>query len=82
VTQAIAAGAPIVARAVALPPPLPRGTQVSVDVRRGSVHIRGTATLETAARPGEAASARLAATKMLVHGTLVAPATLVVGESL
>lgn len=80
VTQPIAAGAPIVARAVALPPPLPRGTQVSVDVRRGSVHIRGTATLETAARPGESASARLAATKTLVHGTLVAPATLIVGE--
>ncbi|HEY0192845.1 MAG TPA: flagella basal body P-ring formation protein FlgA [Kofleriaceae bacterium] len=80
VTQAIAAGAPIVGRSVALPPPLPRGTQVSVDVRRGSVHIRGTATLETAARPGELASARLAATRLLVHGTLVAPATLVVGD--
>jgi len=80
VTTAIAAGATIAARDVALPPPLPRGTQVEVDVRRGAVHIRGTATLETAARPGGPASARLAATKLVVHGTLVAPATLVVGE--
>jgi flagella basal body P-ring formation protein FlgA len=80
VTAAIAAGAPIAARDVALPPPLPRGTQVEVDVRRGAVHIRGTATLETSARPGGPASARLAATRLVVHGTLVAPATLVVGE--
>lgn len=79
-TQPIAAGAPITSRLVALPPPLPRGTQVSVDVRRGAVHIRGSATLETAARPGETASARLAATKLLVRGTLVAPATLVVTD--
>lgn len=80
VTAAIAAGAPIAARDVALPPPLPRGTQVDVDVRRGAVHIRGTATLEASARPGGPATARLAATKLVVHGTLVAPATLVVGD--
>lgn len=79
-TAAIAAGAAIAARDVALPPPLPRGTQVDVDVRRGAVHIRGTATLEAAARPGGPAIARLAATKLVVHGTLVAPATLVVGD--
>lgn len=78
---AIAAGAPIAARDVALPPPLSRGTQVAVDVRRGAVHIRGTATLETAARPGELASARLAATRMVVHGRLAAPATLIVGDA-
>jgi len=80
VTTAIAAGAPIAARDVALPPPLPRGTQIAVDVRRGAVHIRGAGTLELAARPGEPATARLAATKVVVHGTLVAPATLVVGD--
>ncbi|HEY0482226.1 MAG TPA: flagellar basal body P-ring formation chaperone FlgA [Kofleriaceae bacterium] len=81
VTTAIAAGDPIAARAVALPPPLARGTQIAIDVRRGAVHIRGTGTLELAARPGEPASARLAATRLVVHGTLVAPATLVVGGS-
>jgi flagella basal body P-ring formation protein FlgA len=80
VTTAIAAGAPIAARDVALPPPLPRGTQIAIDVRRGAVHIRGAGTLELAARPGEPATARLAATKIVVHGTLVAPATLVVGD--
>jgi flagella basal body P-ring formation protein FlgA len=79
-TTAIAAGAPIAARDVALPPPLPRGTQVAVDVRRGAVHIRGAGTLELSARPGEPATARLAATRVVVHGTLVAPATLVVGD--
>jgi flagella basal body P-ring formation protein FlgA len=77
---AIAAGAPIGARDGALPPPLPRGTQVSIDARRGAVRIRGTGTLELSARPGELATARLAATRTVVHGTLVAPATLLVGE--
>ena len=81
VNAPIAAGAAITARDVALPPPLPRGTQVAVDVRRGAIHIRGTGTLELSARPGELATARLAATRMLVHGRLVAPATLIVGES-
>jgi len=81
VTTAIAAGAPIGARSVSLPPPLARGTQIQIDVRRGAVRIRGTGTLEAAARPGEPASARLAATKLVVHGTLVAPATLIVGDS-
>jgi flagella basal body P-ring formation protein FlgA len=81
VNAPIAAGAPIAAREVALAPPLPRGTQVEVDVRRGAVHIRGTGTLEMSARPGELATARLAATRTVVHGRLAAPATLVVGES-
>lgn len=80
ITSSIAAGAPIGVRDVALPPPLSRGTQVAIDVRRGAVHIRGTGTLELAARPGEPASARLAATRIVVHGTLVAPATLLVGD--
>lgn len=79
-TRALAAGAPIGARDVALPPPLPRGTQVAIDVRRGAVRVRGTGTLELAARPGEPAIARLAATRLVVHGRLVAPATLIVGE--
>lgn len=80
VNRPIAAGAPIATRDVALPPPLPRGTQIEIDVRRGAVHVRGTGLLEMAARPGEMATARLTATKLVVHGVLVAPATLVVGE--
>jgi flagella basal body P-ring formation protein FlgA len=80
VTTAIAAGAAIAAREVALPPPLARGTQIEVEVRRGAVHIRGVGTLELAARPGEPAAARLTATRLVVHGRLVAPATLIVGD--
>ena len=80
-THDLAAGSQIAARDITLPPPLPRGTQVTVDVRRGAVHVRGTAILELAARPGDPATARLAQTRALVRGTLVAPATLVVGES-
>jgi flagella basal body P-ring formation protein FlgA len=79
-TRAIPAGEPLGARDVVLPPPLPRGTQVTVDVRRGAVRVRGTGTLELAARPGEPATARLAATRLVVHGRLAAPATLIVGE--
>jgi len=80
VGRPIAAGAPIATRDVSLPPPLARGTQIEIDVRRGAVHVRGAGILELAARPGEPATARLIATKIIVHGTLVAPATLVVGE--
>ncbi|MEO7730572.1 MAG: flagella basal body P-ring formation protein FlgA, partial [Kofleriaceae bacterium] len=80
VGRPIAAGAPIATRDVALPPPLARGTQIEIDVRRGSVHVRGAGILELAARPGEPATARLVATRLVVHGTLVAPATLIVGE--
>jgi len=81
VTRAIALGAPIEAHSIAMPPPLSRGTQVAVEIVRGSVKIRGTATLELAARPGDHASARLAQTKIVVHGTLEAPATLIVGDA-
>jgi flagella basal body P-ring formation protein FlgA len=82
VTTALAANEPIAARSVALPPPLSRGTRVTIEMRRGAIVVRGTATLEVAARPGEAASARLAHTKTVVRGTLRAPATLVVEETL
>src|SRR5262249_19479328 len=80
VTRSLAAGAPIGKGDLALPPPLSRGSQVTVEIRRGSVRVRGAATLELAARPGESATARLAQTRTLVRGTLVAPATVVVGD--
>jgi flagella basal body P-ring formation protein FlgA len=80
VINAIGAGTVIAARDISRPPPLARGTQVAIDVRRGAVHVRGTGVLETAARPGELASAKLTATKLVVHGRLVAPATLIVGD--
>lgn len=77
--RAIAAGAPIATGDLALPPPLARGAQVAIEIRRGAVRIHGAGTLELAARPGEPATARLAHTKLVVHGTLIAPATVVVG---
>ncbi|MBX3155916.1 MAG: flagella basal body P-ring formation protein FlgA [Deltaproteobacteria bacterium] len=77
--KALAPGEAIGARDVTLPLPLARGTQVSVEIQRGTVRVRGTAILEFAARPGESATARLAQTHTLVKGTLVAPSTLVVG---
>ncbi len=75
---AIAAGAPVAAKAVALAPPLSRGTQVAIEMRRGAVRVRGTGILEAPARPGGAATARLAHTKTVVRGRLVGPATVVV----
>ncbi len=78
VTKAIAANAPIGDASIALPPPLPRGTQVTVEIRRGSVRVRGAGTLELVARPGEEATVRLAHNKVTLRGTLVAPATVVV----
>lgn len=78
VTKAIAANAPVPAASIALPPPLPRGTQVTVELQRGSVRVRGLGTLELVARPGEVATVRLAQNKVVLRGTLVAPSTVVV----
>ncbi len=80
-TRDLEAGATIGAQDVSLPAPLPRGTDVSVDVRRGGLRIRGTGVLELAARFGEPATVRLLATKTLLHGILVAPATVVIGAA-
>ena len=77
-TRKLDPGEPIAARDVTLPQPLARGTQVAIEIRRGTLKIRGTAILETAARPGNPATARLGQTHTIVKGTLVAPATLVV----
>lgn len=78
VTKAIAANASVVATSIALPPPLPRGTQVTVEIQRGAVRVRGMGTLELVARPGEQATVRLDQNKVMVRGTLVAPSTVVV----
>lgn len=78
VIRPIAAEGVIEPQSVALPAPLPRGTQVTVEIRRGSVRIRGTGTLELVARVGEDAAVRLAQTKTTLRGTLVAPGMVVV----
>jgi flagella basal body P-ring formation protein FlgA len=81
VIHSIASGTTIAGKDVTLPPPLPRGSQVSIELSRGSVRIKGTGVLELPARPGQPASVRLAYNKTVVHGVLKAPATVVVGES-
>lgn len=78
VTKAVPANSTIAAGSIALPPPLPRGTQVTVEIRRGAVRVRGSGTLELVARPGEEATVRLAHNKQTLRGTLVAPGTVVV----
>ncbi|HEV7555219.1 MAG TPA: flagellar basal body P-ring formation chaperone FlgA [Kofleriaceae bacterium] len=81
VVHAIATGSTIAGKDVTLPPPLPRGSQVAIELHRGSVVVKGTGVLELPARPGQAASVRLAFNKTVVHGMLRAPATVVVGDS-
>lgn len=81
VQHAVKAGEPIGKLDVALAPPLPRGMEVALEIRHGRIRVRGTAILEANARPGGPAIARVAQTKTLVHGVLVAPSTLVVGET-
>ena len=81
VAKAIKAGAFIGDKDITLPPPLPRGTQVAIVMQRGAVRVRGEGTLELVARPGEMATVRLAHNKSIVRGTLVAPATVVLGNA-
>lgn len=79
--HAIDAGAVVGAHDVTLAPPLARGTQVSIEIRRGAVRVHGTGVLETTSHIGDRASARLAATRTVVHGTLIDSTTLVIGEA-
>lgn len=70
VVKPIAAGGVVAKGAVVQPPPVARGTTVSVEARRGAVKIHGTGTLELAARVGGSASVRMGT--QIVHGTLLA----------
>jgi flagella basal body P-ring formation protein FlgA len=80
-TRSLDDGATIQRDDVVLAPPLARGTQVAIVMQRGSVRVRGTATLEAAARPGQEAVVRVGQTRTLVRGLLVAPSTVIVGEA-
>ena len=79
VTKAIAVDHVIATGDIALPPPVPRGSEVTVEIRRGAVRVHGTGTLELVARVGETATVRI--NKTVVRGTLVAPSTVVVGDN-
>lgn len=85
VAKAIKAGALVGEKDITLPPPLARGTRVAIVMQRGAVRVRGEGTLELVARPGETATVRLAHNTPLrgkvVRGTLVAPATVVLGNA-
>jgi flagella basal body P-ring formation protein FlgA len=80
-TRSLAGGTPIQRDDVVLAPPLARGTQVAIVMHHGSVRVRGTATLEAAARPGQEAVVRVGQTRTLVRGLLVAPNTVIVGKA-
>jgi flagella basal body P-ring formation protein FlgA len=79
--NSVGAGQPVTARDVVLAAPLARGTQVALEIQRGAVRIKGSGTLEMAARFGEPATVRLAQTHTVVRGTLRAPNIVVVGEN-
>jgi flagella basal body P-ring formation protein FlgA len=81
VKTAIEPGAIVRSGEVTLAPPVQRGTQVSVEIIRGSVTVRGTGTLELAARPGDSTMVRLSHTRAMVRGTLVSQTKVVVGEA-
>ncbi|MEO6777304.1 MAG: flagellar basal body P-ring formation chaperone FlgA [Kofleriaceae bacterium] len=76
----VEAGTPLGAHDLALPAPTPRGTRVTVDIARGTLHIKGQGTLELAARIGEPATVRLTFNQTIVKGTLIAPGAVVVGD--
>lgn len=78
-SHAITTGAVLGPRDVVLPPPVPRGTQVTVELRARGVSVRGTGVLELAARVGLPATVRVLATKQVVHGTLTSASTVLVG---
>jgi flagella basal body P-ring formation protein FlgA len=80
VKTAIEPGAIVRAGEVTLAPPVSRGTQVTVEIIRGSVTVRGTGTLELGARPGDSTMVRLSHNKAVKRGTLVSPSKVVVGE--
>lgn len=68
-TRDLGAGQPIARQDVALAPPLARGTTVRVHARRRNLVVATQGELITAARPGQATSARLP-TGATVRGTL------------
>ena len=74
VTTTIAAGAAIDAAAIAQLPPVARGTEVTLRVRRAGFLVTAKGALDRATRVGTAAVVRLA-NRTLVHGTLIDGAT-------
>ncbi len=74
VLRDVAAGATLAEADLALPPPLERGAELTIVVRRGGARVTAAAVLERAARPGERTTARMG--QRLVTGVLVDAHTL------
>jgi flagella basal body P-ring formation protein FlgA len=73
----LAAGKALSENDVDLPPPLARGTEVQVVVRRGAVVITSRGVLERAARVGAWTSARVQVSLRSVRGVLADSSTLI-----
>lgn len=58
-----------------LPPPVARGSAVTVVVHVGAARIESHGTLEATARPGEQVRVRVRATRKVVQGVLISPKT-------
>jgi flagella basal body P-ring formation protein FlgA len=80
VLEDLDAGTPLGAHDLVLQPPMPRGSHVEIEIIRGSIHIRGSGVLELAARTGEPCNVRLVFNQTVVHGTMVSPGVVVVGD--
>ncbi|MEM6990435.1 MAG: flagella basal body P-ring formation protein FlgA [Myxococcota bacterium] len=76
----VAAGDVVTGATVGLPAPISRGTSIKVVSQAGRVRVTAQARLETTARPGERARARIIATRQIVRGQLIDEHTLVVSE--
>jgi flagella basal body P-ring formation protein FlgA len=74
-------GETIGAEDVLLPPPLPRGTQLTIIAKIGAVEVSTSGTLERPARPGEIAVARISTVHRLIRGRLADRETLMVEGS-
>jgi flagella basal body P-ring formation protein FlgA len=81
VLEDLDAGTPLGAHNLVLQPPMPRGSHVEIQIIHGSIEIKGSGVLELAARVGESCNVRLAFNQTVVHGTMVSPGIVVVGDS-
>jgi flagella basal body P-ring formation protein FlgA len=76
VRASVDAGGVVACASIERAAPVARGSVIRVLVRRGHVQVSASATLETSARPGEPAQARLEGSQRLVRGRLTDAGTL------
>ena len=76
VRASVATGGLIACASIERAAPVARGSAIRVLVKRGNVQVMASATLETSARPGEVAQARLEGSQRLVRGRMTDAGTL------